>query len=229
MRFQALIAALAFTAAVLPPAQAAGNVKGVVELFTSQGCSDCPPADKVLGEFINRNGVIGLAWHVDYWDYLGWKDTFSSKTATARQRGYARSVSDGVYTPQIIVNGDTVARNSNFNGSINSALSGGLPVALNVTRRGGTLSIDAGPGSGSANLYLVTYTERANVAIGRGENGGRKVDYRHAVSGAKPLGKWNGAAAKFEIPAPGKGRSCAILLQRGSVTGPGAIIGAAMC
>ena len=229
MRTQTLIAALALSFAALSSAQAGGDVKGVVELFTSQGCSDCPPADKVLGEFINRNGVIGLAWHVDYWDYLGWKDTFSSKTATARQRGYARSVSDGVYTPQIIVNGDTVARNSNFNGSINSALFGGLPVTLNVTRNGGKLSIDAGQGSGSANLYMVTYTELANVAIGRGENGGRNVDYRHAVSGAKAIGKWSGAAATFDLAAPGKGRGCAILLQRGSVTGPGAIIGAAMC
>jgi hypothetical protein len=223
MRMPAAFTILLFTAFASAPAQAGGKIRGVVELFTSQGCSSCPSADRVLGEFVNRGGVIGLAWHVDYWDYLGWKDTFSAKAFTSRQEAYNNALGAGVYTPQIIVNGSKVATTGNLSGSTAAAL-GGLPVAVSVKNRGGKLTINAGAGSGSANLYLVTYTDSATVAIGRGENGGRKINYRHAVSGLRNIGKWNGSAASFNIAHAGS--NCAILLQRGS-NGP--IIGAAIC
>ena len=211
-----------FALALLNPAHA-GGVKGVVELFTSQGCSSCPPADKILGDFSDRNGVITLAWHVDYWDYLGWKDTFSSSSFTKRQRNYSNTLgTSSVYTPQIIVNGSTVAENSSFNSSISSALAG-LPVAVSAKASAGKLTVNVASGAGAANLYIVTYTESKIVKIGRGENGGRDIVYRHAVSGIKNIGKWNGSAMSVTVPAGG---NCAVLLQR---PGPGAILGAASC
>jgi hypothetical protein len=226
-----LAAALAAAAFVSPPAKA-GDVKGVVELFTSQGCSSCPPADKVFGEMIDQNGVIGLAWHVDYWDYLGWKDTFSSPAATQRQRAYARGIGErGVYTPQIIVNGGTVAQNSSFRQSIASALSGSLPVSLDAKVAAGSLIVTAGDGEGAANLVLVTYDNSQSVPIERGENAGTTVNYRHAVQGVQTIGMWKGKTLTVELPgseyAPKKGQGCAILLQKVSSGGaPGAILGA---
>jgi hypothetical protein len=226
-----LAAFLSSAAFMLTPAQS-GEVKGVVEIFTSQGCSSCPPADKVFGEVIQQNGVIGLAWHVDYWDYLGWKDTFSSVAATERQRAYARGIGErGVYTPQIIVNGDTVAKNSSFRQSIASALSGSLPVSLDATVSDGSLVVTAGDGDGSANLVLVTFDSSQNVPIERGENAGSTVNYRHAVKSVQTIGMWKGKALTVELPgseyAPKKGQGCAILLQKVSEGGaPGSILGA---
>jgi hypothetical protein len=226
----AFLSSAAFTL-TLTPAQS-GEVKGVVELFTSQGCSSCPPADKVFGEVIEQNGVIGLAWHVDYWDYLGWKDTFSMSAATERQRAYASGIGErGVYTPQIIVNGDTVAKNSSFRQSIASALSGSLPVSLDARLADGSLVVTAGDGDGSANLVLVTYDTSQTVVIERGENAGETVAYRHAVQGVQTIGMWKGKSLTVELPgseyAPRKGQGCAILLQKVSKGGaPGSILGA---
>ena len=221
MRNIAASAVLAFIspmllASVAMPAFAGGPAKGVVELFTSQGCSSCPPADRLLGELADRDGVIALAWHVDYWDYLGWKDSFSSSAATRRQQAYSGSLGTGVYTPQMIVNGSRVG---------SSVGSSGLPVAVGVERSGGNLTINVGKGSGAANLYMVTYSNSSTVAIKRGENSGRQITYRHAVSGVRNIGKWSGSAKQIKI-AHGNGDNCAILLQRGA-SGP--IIGAAKC
>jgi hypothetical protein len=232
MRIALTLAAFLSSAAfMLTPAQS-GEVKGVVELFTSQGCSSCPPADKVFGDVIEQNGVIGLAWHVDYWDYLGWKDTFSSPAATERQRAYASGIGErGVYTPQIIINGDTVAKNSSFRQSIASALSGSLPVSLDAKLADGSLVVTAGDGDGSANLVLVTYDSSQDVVIERGENAGETVAYRHAVQGVQTIGMWKGKSLTVELPgseyAPKKGQGCAILLQKVSKGGAlGSILGA---
>ena len=212
--------------------RAEGEVKGVVELFTSQGCSSCPPADKVFGEVIEQDGVVGLAWHVDYWDYLGWKDTFSSPAATERQRAYARGIGErGVYTPQIIVNGDIVAKNGSFRESIASALNGSLPVSLDAKVSDGSLLVTAGDGEGAANLVLVTYDSVQDVPIERGENAGTTVAYRHAVQDVQTIGMWKGKSLTVELPgseyAPKKGQGCAIILQKISESGaPGSILGA---
>jgi hypothetical protein len=232
MRIALSLAAILSSAAfLLTPAQS-GEVKGVVEIFTSQGCSSCPPADKVFGEVIQENGVIGLAWHVDYWDYLGWKDTFSSPEATSRQRAYARGIGErGVYTPQIIVNGDKVAKNSSFRKSIASALSGSLPVSLDAKVAEGNLVVTAGEGDGAANLVLVTFDSSQNVPIERGENAGSTVTYRNSVQSVQTIGMWKGKSLSVELPgaeyAPKKGQGCAILLQKVSNAGaPGQILGA---
>ncbi len=226
----AVAAAALFTA----PLAQAESVKGVVEIFTSQGCSSCPPADRVFNEVILDKGVLGLAWHVDYWDYLGWKDTFSSPAATARQRGYARSFAErGVYTPQVIVNGDTVAQNSNFRSSISSALSGALPVTVDAKLQDGSLVVNAGDGNGQANIVLVTFDRKQDVPIARGENAGTTVSYRQSVTSTQTIGMWKGKSLTVELPgseyAPKKGAGCAILLQQVSKSGaPGPILGAAV-
>jgi hypothetical protein len=232
MRIALSLAAILSSAAFMVIPAQSGEVKGVVELFTSQGCSSCPPADKVFGEVIEQNGVVGLAWHVDYWDYLGWKDTFSSPAATARQRAYASGIGErGVYTPQIIVNGDKVAKNSSFRQSIASALSGRLPVQLDATLSDGSLVVTAGEGSGSANLVLVTFDRSQSVPIERGENAGTTVNYRNSVQRAQTIGMWKGKSVTVELPrseyAPKKGQGCAVLLQKISAGGaPGSILGA---
>jgi hypothetical protein len=232
MRIALTLAAFLSSAAfMLTPAQT-GEVKGVVELFTSQGCSSCPPADRIFGEVIEQDGVIGLAWHVDYWDYLGWKDTFSSADYTARQRAYANGMGErGVYTPQIIINGDTVAKNSTFRQSIASALGGSLPVPLDAKVSDGSLVVTAGEGDGAANLVLVTYDSSQNVPIERGENAGTTVNYRHAVKSVQTIGMWKGKNLTVELPgseyAPKKGQGCVVLLQKVSIGGaPSSILGA---
>jgi hypothetical protein len=206
------LATLAVATLAITPAQAGGPARGVVELFTSQGCSSCPPADAAFSTIINRGGIIAVAWHVDYWDRLGWKDTFSSAAATARQDRYAARIGGGSYTPEFVVNGSRGSSSSSIVGG------GGLPVSVSVS--GGKATI--GAGSGSANVVLVSYTGAQNVAIARGENAGREVTYRHVVTGLRNLGQWNGKA----ITVSAGGGNCAVFLQR---PGQGEIIGAAMC
>ena len=212
MRFTVTALTLLASTLALAPAQAGGPAKGVVELFTSQGCSSCPPADATLGNIIDRGGVIALAWHVDYWDSLGWKDTFSSATATARQATYAAHIGGGSYTPEFVVNG---SRGS----SSNSGVGGGLPVAVHVD--GGSVKVASG--SGEANVFLVNFNGSQTVPIGRGENAGRSVTYRHVVTGMRKLASWNGSALSLSA---GGGGNCAVIVQR---PGQGEIIGAAMC
>ena len=208
MRLVIALAALLAAA----PAQAGGPAKSVVELFTSQGCSSCPPADAALSNVIDQGGTVSLAWHVDYWDYLGWKDTFSTPAATARQERYAGHIGGGSYTPEFVVNG---ARGSS-NSSIISG--GGLPVAVNV--KGGEAQI--GTGQGAANVFLVNFTPSVNVPIARGENAGHSVTYRNIVTSMRSLGEWNGAA----LTLPAATGNCAVIVQR---PGQGEIIGAAYC
>jgi hypothetical protein len=229
------LATLALTAFV--QSAAAEPVKGVVELFTSQSCSSCPPADEVLGTLIKRDGIIGLAFHVDYWDYLDWKDTFSSKESTARQYGYATSFhSTQVYTPQLIVNGRTSVRAGSpdnvFAAIDDMAKSGeGLPVTVTANLGQDRLSVTAGKGTGSANLVLVIFDANETVSIKRGENSGKTIEYHNAVTDIQTIGMWKGEELVVELPRgeylKEKGYGCAILLQRMTDQGtPGEIIGA---
>jgi hypothetical protein len=206
------LASLALAVFALSPAQAGGPAKGVVELFTSQGCSSCPPADAAFSSIINRGGYITLAWHVDYWDRLGWKDTFSSPASTARQARYAARIGGGSYTPEFVVNGKRGSSSSDI------VSGGGMPVAVNIS--GGKAKI--GSGSGKANIVLVNYSGSQTVPITRGENTGRSITYRHVVTSLRNIGQWDGNA----ITVSAGGGNCAILLQR---PGQGEIIGAAMC
>jgi hypothetical protein len=225
---------LALASIFVTPLAQAGEVKGVVELFTSQGCSSCPPADKVLGEVSEQGGILALAFHVDYWDRLGWKDTFSSKGNTQRQRGYAAGFGTGtIYTPQFVVNGLAEPGSGSSQG-IRTAISAlgtrghSLNVPVDLKTSGGELVINAGAGSGNASVVLVTYVRSKVVNIERGENSGRKIEYRNAVTGIRTIGKWSGAQKTFNASLGGAS-GVAVLLQRtNSAGGPGEIIGAAV-
>jgi hypothetical protein len=216
----------------------ADTVRGVVELFTSQSCSSCPPADKVLGEVIMRGDVLGLAFHVDYWNYLNWKDTFSSPESTKRQYDYAQSLhSSQVYTPQMIVNGkDVVAAGSPegvFKVMDAAAANNALSVSVSAKIENDRLVVNAGKGKGEANLILVVFESREIVDIKRGENSGRKIEYRNAVSQVRTVGMWKGKDLSVELPKKEylaeTGYGCAVILQRVTPQGtPGEIIGAAL-
>lgn len=211
--------------------------KGVVELFTSQACSSCPPADAVLGRLVREGHVIALAYHVDYWNYLGWRDTFSSKEFTERQYGYARTLGrENVYTPQAVIDGRDHAVGSN-QGAIErkldafAAAGNGLSVPVTARQSGGKITISVGRGTGSADILLVYFDNKSTVAIPRGENRGRTVTYWHVVRDVQTVGMWDGKAMNMMMPASVLKRSasggCAILLQRmAGDNSPGAIIGA---
>jgi hypothetical protein len=237
---QRLAGALAALAVWAAPS-AGGDVTrpaAVVELFTSQGCNSCPPADALLEELAKKGEVVALAYHVDYWDYLGWRDTMGSPENTARQQEYKRALgAASVYTPQAVINGRT-----HVNGADRAALerairnSDGLPVQIRVMWSGDSVVIHAGEAKGpitDANLMLVFFDEPKKVRIGGGENGGRTITYWNAVTGVQPAGMWHGTPARFEMPASeiakkGAG-GCAVLLQETDHSGaPRAIIGAAL-
>ncbi len=208
--------------AVLTSTAEARPVRGVVELFTSQGCSSCPPADRAFSSATGGNGILGLAWHVDYWNALGWRDTFSTAQATSRQRSYG----GGVFTPQVITNGDTLVRPASSSGAIAANAKGSFSVNVDIKRAGGGVVVEAGPGSGSASLVLVKFYNSKTVSITRGENTGKSINYRHPVIGARTLGAWNGKAINITLKSGECSGviGCAVLLQRGV----GRILGAAV-
>ena len=210
------------------PAQAAEPV-AVVELFTSQGCSSCPPADALLGELAKRDDVIALSLHVDYWDYIGWKDSFASKEMTARQRSYARSLrASGVYTPQAVVGGAAHAVGSD-RAALTALLAqakraASLPLALERDGPNAILDLPAAAKPVAATVWLVEYDARHEVAIARGENAGQKLAYHNVVRRLDKLGQWHGEARRLTLPAATPGRSGAVVLVQAGDTGP--ILGA---
>lgn len=219
--------ALALKPGPSPAAPMAAAVKApiVVELFTSQGCSSCPPADALLGELAKRDDVLPLAFHIDYWDRLGWKDPFSLPEATARQRAYARSLGNGnVYTPQMVVNGahDVVGSDrAKVARAIAEAAKATVPLELRVVTQ--SLSVAVGAGMGSGQLWLVSFDPKHETQVRAGENAGRKLVNVNIVRKVEPLGAWNGAAQAFEYPLPVTGSNAAVLLQASD----GRILGAA--
>ncbi|PKA40752.1 thioredoxin family protein [Rhizobium sullae] len=214
-----------------------GKPKGVVELFTSQGCSSCPPADAAFRKLVSQGDVIALAYHVDYWNYLGWTDTFSSKENTERQYGYARMMGrSNVYTPQVMVNGRdhlTGSDLSAINGKIDtfSTEGKGLTVPVDAQMHGDELEIKIGAGEGKANVVLVYFDKEKTITVEKGENSGKKISYLNSVSDVETIGMWDGKSANLTLPAsvlqkPGL-EGCAVLLQAATADGdPAAILGA---
>lgn len=194
-------------------ARAGGSV--VLELFTSQGCSSCPPADALLGELVRRPGVIALAWHVDYWDRLGWRDPYSSHLATERQRLYAAALGTEVYTPALVINGHRMVVGSSrpeVFGAIDSATAPQPLVSLARTSYGVSVAIDQAPGPVSA--LLVSFEPEHETRIGAGENGGRVLREFNTVRAATTLGSWDGAPRMLEGAAPTEpGLDLAVLVQ----------------
>ena len=202
----------------------------VIELFTSEGCSSCPPAEAVLGEFARRENVLALAFHVDYWDDLGWQDRFGIPDAAARQSAYSRVLGRStIYTPQVIVDGRSEFLGSD-RGRIDGAVSGvraGVPISVAII--GGEVRVELGAGRNQvpSDVSLVTYLDRAVSAIGRGENSGRTLQEFNIVRSIQPLGHWNGTAESFRRPVsslPTDATGIAVLVQG---TGQTQIIGAA--
>ncbi|MEI1249948.1 DUF1223 domain-containing protein [Rhizobium aouanii] len=214
-----------------------GTPKGVVELFTSQGCSSCPPADAAFRKLVNQGDVIALAYHVDYWNYLGWADTLSSKENTERQYGYAKTMGrSNVYTPQAIVNGRDHLAGADLNG-INgkidtySSEGNGLTIPISAAMRGDELEIKIGAGQGKANVVMVYFDKEKTIDVEKGENSGKKISYLHSVTNVETVGMWDGKATSLTLPASVLQRpqleGCAILLQSATADGdPAAILGA---
>jgi hypothetical protein len=188
-----------------------GGRPTVIELFQSQGCSSCPPAEANVGAISDRPDVLALAFEVDYWDRLGWKDTFSKPAWTARQYAYARAMGrDGVYTPQVVVNGRVEGDGLEPSGlaalvSRGDRGAGGPSVGFS----GESVTVGAGKApAGGADVWLARYIPHAvEVTIPRGENAGHTLPYKHVVREMVLLGKWRGEAATF--PAPGGDASLA--------------------
>jgi hypothetical protein len=229
-----LLAAMLAAAGISATAEAAP--RAVVELFTSQGCSSCPPADELLAKLALDPNVIALSLPVDYWDRLGWKDTLARHAFTERQEAYADVRGDGqVYTPQAVVNGREHAVGSERSAieRAAAATTAGLDVPLQIEpgSDGIVISVGAAPGTPHAQgeVVLLPFYASRDVAIGRGENARRKVTYTNVVGDIRVVSGWTGAAVKQSVPAAAlKGYDgVVVLLQEGSVAKPGAILGAA--
>jgi hypothetical protein len=201
----------------------------VVELFTSQGCSSCPPADELLGELARRPNVIALAYHVDYWDERGWKDRFSMPEATRRQQGYARRLArSGPFTPQVVVSGDTSVLGSN-RVEVERAIAGDRDaLAMSLSKVGGNLQIQFTEAwRESMDVYLVSYLAQATDKIERGENARRTLKHFNVVRSFERLGTWNGKPQRMTAPVaelPSDATGVAVILQRKN---QGAVAGAA--
>lgn len=222
MRMLLLLIALAF--AGLTSAATAGERVVVVELFTSQGCSSCPPADALLAELTGRDDVIPLALHVDYWDYIGWKDAFANPAFTKRQKGYAYAAGQRtVYTPQIVVGGsDHVVGYKPMHLAKLIEAHGAQPqdVALTLVRDGGTVEISAqGALPGPVLVQLVRYVPAQQVDIRRGENAGRTLTYSHIVTEWHELGQWDGRGA-LSMQVDAAGDAPVVVLLQDAMHGP---------
>lgn len=209
--------------------------KAVVELFTSQGCAQCPPADAMLTSLAEEDDVVALAYHVDYWDYVGWEDTFGTEAYSDRQRAYAKSWgSSRIYTPQMVVNGAKGVVGSR-RGEVHDALdNASLPLAVDINHDGNMLKIAVPPNTslGDAVVWMVTYMARADVSIDKGENAGKSMVYTQVVTGRQALGMWEGASgANLKLPLPevlkGDSTGIAIIVQQEKDGLPGPILGAA--
>lgn len=219
--------------------QAQEQIKGVVELFTSQGCASCPPADEALRKLIQKGDVVGLSYHVDYWNYLGWADSLASKENTERQYGYARALGrNNVYTPQAVVNGRDHVKGADMQ-AIYSRIDAfkrageGLSVPVKAERLADEIAINIGEGKGKADVVVAYFTREQVVDVQKGENQGKKISYWHSVYDVQTVGMWDGKSMSVKLPASilskAKNGGCAILLQTSDAQGnPAAIVGASV-
>ena len=213
-------------------AQAQGGRLAVVELFTSQGCSSCPPADRYVGRLARRKDVIALSFHVNYWDYIGWSDPFASTETTQRQRDYRRSMGARfIYTPQLVVNGRnhsaSLPRVDRLIGD--PATRPSLSVTFIGDAQNHRVKIGAGPARGTAAVWLIFYDKKHVTDVPRGENRGRQIRNYNVVREIRRIGTWTGKAIEIPISlieAKRDGRGgCVVIVQQGR-TGP--ILGAAL-
>ncbi len=234
--FRALLAAAAgfLTLAAGSSAQAGGKRPVVVELFTSQGCDSCPPADALLARLQERKDVLALSLPVTDWDMLGWRDTLANEANTRRQKAYAAAMGHGgVYTPELIVDGisDVVGSHE---ASVDAAIAArendlaAVPIELRATPSEIHISVGTGDVNSNATIWLFHILGKATVTIGSGENGGHTLTYRNVVREVKAIGMWKGQAVTLDLPrydSPSLPHdSVAVVVQQG---GYGRVIGAA--
>jgi hypothetical protein len=238
-----IAAALICTSAVAPAS--AGEPRAVIELFTSQGCSSCPPADKLVGELASDPSLLVMSLPVDYWDYLGWKDTLALHGHSTRERAYADARGDReVYTPQVVVNGVTPVLGSD-RAAIENAIvqtrrtAAPLTLPLVMTVADGKVTVNvpaANAGQHGGEVWLCPITSKVAVAIERGENRGHTMTYYNVVRRWVKLGEWTGKAESFSIPVADIGSAdflvqdidrLTVLVQGGSPAKPGVMLGAA--
>lgn len=239
----ALLAMLAASPALADEERSATSrdVSGVVELFTSQGCSSCPPAGELLTRFSAERDLVALAYHVDYWDYIGWQDTHGSRENTERQRAYAKALGKGgIYTPQMVVNGQrgTVgSREADIRKALQETSLRASPALVTLSVDGKRLHVGVENGSGGPGvttvLMLVTYTPTATTLVERGENKGMTMIDSNAVRDWRILGMGSDKPMETEIPLaalkpdPDTKIGCAAILQSVTEGGqPGPILAA---
>jgi hypothetical protein len=216
------------------------QIKAVYELFTSQGCSSCPAADELLGRLAKRDDVIALTLPVDYWDYLGWRDTLARPEFTTRQKAYAKALGDGmVYTPQAVVSGLAHVNGSSMD-KVDQVIertaklfaASRVPIKLSATDGRLLIDVASAPEGGAAKeatVWLATVASSMKVPILRGENQGRTIVYSNVVRALMPVGTWSGKEMVVQLDRRsfmyGNADRCAVFLQQGY---GGPIVGAAM-
>ena len=226
--------------AIIRPAHA--DPRAVVELFTSQGCSSCPPADKIMGELAKDPSIIALSMPIDYWDYLGWKDTLADARFSARQKAYSQMRGDrDVYTPQIVVNGSVHVIGSDREG-IESAIGatrkadGVMSVPVSMIQAGKQINVSVaasgkGPVMAHGEVWICSVSKAVPISIGRGENRGREITYYNVVRNLLKVGDWNGSAGNWTVPLENISRdgvdAAVVYVQDGNRDKPGPMLGAA--
>ncbi|MCA1516281.1 DUF1223 domain-containing protein [Bradyrhizobium sp. NBAIM01] len=225
--------------AVIRPAEA--EPRAVVELFTSQGCSSCPPADQIIGDLSKDPSVIALSMPIDYWDYLGWKDTLADSRFSARQRAYSRMRGDReVYTPQVVVNGSTHVIGSDRTGienAIGKTDKGtgvmSVPVTMSLSGKQINVSVAASkePTVSRGEVWICSIAKSVPIAITRGENKGQQVTYHNVVRSLLKVGDWTGRPESWTVPIENLTRDgvdgAVVYVQDGSRERPGPMLGAA--
>ena len=226
--------------AIIRPAHA--EPRAVVELFTSQGCSSCPPADQIIGELAKDPSVIALSLPIDYWDYLGWKDTLADSRFSARQKAYSNMRGEReVYTPQVVVNGSAHVIGSD-RARIESAIEEtkkadavmSVPISMTLAGKQINISVAAsgkGPAAAHGEVWICSISKAVPIAIGRGENRGREITYHNVVRNLLKVGDWNGASDSWTVPLENIYRegvdAAVVYVQHGNRDKPGPMLGAA--
>jgi hypothetical protein len=212
---------------LFPATASAGERPVVIELFTSQGCSSCPPANAFLNEMSKgRADVLSLAFHVTYWDRLGWKDPFSLEAATVRQDRYGHRFGDGSYTPEMVVNG-SVGLVGSHRDEVNAAIEQAkrdqnASADVSVDKVGENVAIRIGSGNGNGKVLLIGFDREHTTKIGRGENGGRTLAESNVVRSIRPVGEWSGKPLQIDERFP-EGQDVAVVIE----SSDGRIVGAA--
>lgn len=221
----AVLAAIAVFGAVVSGVAADSEKPVVVELFSSQSCSSCPPADALLGRLETDPDLVTITWPVEYWNYLGWKDTLAKRAFTHRQKAYKKALGERfIYTPQVIVNGrrDAVGnKEKKVMEAIEAAQTGDRLVPVSLRQQGDqvTISIGAGDGAADTGIWLIPTRSQKDVAILGGENKGRTITYTNVARDIRKIGDWQGAPQELRISVTeiqsDDSDGCAVLLQEG--------------